>query len=51
MGLKYLERQGCKGFSSFCRLPLRRQKNRSEAEPGAARPGAQISGIIRRLKK
>ena len=34
-------RQGHEGGSSFWRCLFYRQKNRSEAEPKVARPGAQ----------
>jgi len=39
-------RQGCKGFSSFSSPFSGEEKNRSVAEPGAARPGAHLNFFI-----
>jgi hypothetical protein len=40
---------GCRGFSSFPAPVLCAGKNRSEAEPGAARPGAQKINYNKKL--
>ncbi|MBA3681575.1 MAG: hypothetical protein H0W73_10485 [Bacteroidetes bacterium] len=43
-GANGLLRQGHKGFSSFSAFSA--EKNRSEAKPGVARPGAQIKILL-----